>query len=760
MTMSDAAVATEAPAIAPAAAPVESKSVTKKVHAIVITGDADPKKKVKDVVAKAADVEMEDGDSRLQAWEELYKSNKVIEPPFELFSLTTMSERNSELSQCIDAMEINIVGFGYQLKPFAMPEIAGSQDDGEPDEVLEERARIQEFLDYGNYEDTSFTFVRRQQRRDLESTGMRYLEIITTKAGAIVGYRHVPAYQMRLAPVDDEFTAYQQPRLIGIGADRHLKMVARRKRFRRYVQLQRSGLSGGLRQVWFKELSDPRIISSDDGTVKDQEWASKNPGKVATSMLYKRLYSARTPYGVPRWIGNLLAILGSRASEEINYTTFKNNNVPSMMIMVSNGQLTGGTIGRINEFVKSVIQGSDNYSKFLVIEAEPDGSDADGGHVKIEVKELGQVQHSDAMFQAYDKANTDKVRRAFRLPPIFVGISVDYNRATAEAARRLGDEQVFNPERQEEDHGWNDLLRCMGMKFHEFKSNTPNITDDEDIIKVMQAAERSGAITPRIAKRMVEDIMGHELAAIDPSVKPDVPFSLQMAEAVKNMADPKEVGQQVTAVKSINTTPPVEVVNVAKKALDQVSELKRGGTTVSRSVAKALVSGKPLSVELVAKVAGFMSRHSEPQADATSNEAITWGLWGGTPAAVWVKKVMEQVGVVPVAKADVTGGAVVARERALKAGAVPAFVLEPSVADSIVSGTETEFHANVFVETQDRAFFLSDGTHLLGMVEVEPGEPGDGTWLYKVNEVLAFAATPHPFTGVSAPGYTDSLRMA
>ena len=36
---------------------------------------------------------------------------------------------------------------------------------------------------------------------------------------------------------------------------------------------------------------------------------------------------------------------------------------------------------------------------------------------------------------------------SFRLPPIFVGITSDYTRATASESREVAEEQVFEPER-------------------------------------------------------------------------------------------------------------------------------------------------------------------------------------------------------------------------------------------------------------------------------------------------------------------------
>jgi len=253
---------------------------------------------------------------------------------------------------------------------------------------------------------------------------------------------------------------------------------------------------------------------------------------------------------MPRYIGNLLSIFGDRAAEEINFITFKNNNIPSMVIAVSNGQLTEATIDRVKEFVESQIQGSDNYSKFLLLEAEGAEEGEDGSQVKMEIKPLVSEQHKDALFQEYSKNNQDKIRRLWRLPPIFVGRSDDYTRATAESSRRLADEQIFAPERDEFDAFINrQIFPSMGIMYHKFKSNSPNTTDNTQLVKILASAEKTGGMSPKIGRLILEDVLNSELPGFPDEFDPDVPFSLTMAEAVKNQADPSEPGQQVTAVK-------------------------------------------------------------------------------------------------------------------------------------------------------------------------------------------------------------------
>lgn len=530
-------------------------------------------------VVKSADGEGA-GETRSVAnpWEGA-EVNDIVEPPFDLLGLSMLAEQNSELGQTIEAMEVNVSGYGWRLK----------RDLHAVDPSLDEIARVelerfQDFLLHANYDGGSLTMLRRMLRRDLELTGNAYLEVIRDDSGQICALKHLPSYLMRLRILEAEPVEVVERRPVGRGAARRWQEYPMRRRFRSFVQARLGYAKDEPQTVFFRQYGDPRPRLWETGDVVTDEmreaFAAKGqeiPGSMlATEVLHFTLYSSRSPYGVPRYIGNLLAIMGGRAAEEINYTTFKNNNIPSMAILVSNGMLTDGSVERITQFVETTIQGSDNFSKFLVIEAEGVEEGTEGQQVKLDIKPLTREQHTDELFQHYGKNNEDRIRRAFRLPPIFVGRSDDYTRATADTSRKLADEQVFAPERDEEDHAFNKLLRDMGMLYHTFQTNSPNITNDQDLIAVLTGAEKAGGTTPRIARLILEDILGRDLGPISSKIEADVPFSLQMADAVKNKAPANEPGAQVTALKALEAleelgiveadSPVVELVKARQKA--------------------------------------------------------------------------------------------------------------------------------------------------------------------------------------------------
>lgn len=478
----------------------------------------------------------------------------IIEAPFDMLTLAMLPEYSSELGQCVEAMQVNIEGFGHRQVPRVK-----TADKKAPEalkrEVERERVRLANFFEYCTVE--SFIEFRKKLRKDLETTGNAYFEVIRDNKGNVQSFHHVPSYQMRLSRQDDELTEVDRP-ILALQEDGEVTVdkVKELRRFRRFLQcrsIQRRNLTLQSNQLrWFKSFGDTRIWNNETGEIGNDATPAN---KRANEMIHLSIYSARSPYGLPRFIGNLLSIYGDRASEEINYTTFRNNNIPSMVVCVSNGQLTDGSIDRIEKFVEAQIQGSDNYSKFLLLEGETSSEDGeDGGQVRIDVKPLTAEQHADALFQKYSANNQDKIRRSFRLPPILVGKAEEYTRATAEASIRLADEQVFAPERDTFDALMNRVIYpAMGIRFHKFKSNSPNTTDNETLVGLLAGAEKTGGMTPRIARAMLAGVLSEEWIQDDfpEDFDADKPFSLSMAEAVKNKADPAEPGQQVTALKAL-----------------------------------------------------------------------------------------------------------------------------------------------------------------------------------------------------------------
>lgn len=466
-------------------------------------------------------------------FKELTKAGKIIEPPLDLMTLLMMEENSTELRQIVDAMEINIEGFGGRLSMKPMPE---DMKESKKADIQAERNKVQRWL-MGLNPRVSLTMLRRQARRDRELTGNAYWELIPPARGddmnKVVGIEHVPSHTIRIAKAGSDDPVEMKRELFDPETGESWEQTFR-VRFRRYVQIRNE------KKVWFKEFGDPRIMNRETGEVLPNTPANakKIPrSKRAHCLLHMKIPSSRTPYGMPRYVGNLFSVFGSRAAEEINYNTFLNNNVPSLAVLVSgNAMLTEGTVSRINEFAQSIMKRSNNYSKFLILEAEPATEGIQNtGTAQIKIERLKNEQQSDQLFQDYDKNNASKLRRCFRLPPIFVGGADEYNRAVADTSRKLAEEQVFAPEREEMDSLLTLLIESQGYKYWRYKSFSPNVTNDEDLVELMKSVEKTGAMTPNMGRKFIADITNSEpeFYPEDTPFDPDVPFSLTMAEAVK-----------------------------------------------------------------------------------------------------------------------------------------------------------------------------------------------------------------------------------
>jgi PBSX family phage portal protein len=426
----------------------------------------------------------------------------ILEPPYSLEYLAQLPDHSNILSQCVEAMETNIDGFGFMLEPIGD---ADPENDGKyTKEAEDERKRLLHFFEFCN-PDIPYSQLRRRVRRDLETLGNGYWEIIRDGQGDIAWIEHIEAHTMRLTKLDTQ--RVDVTLAIRDDESNEFREYPYKKLFRRFVQI-RNG-----RKVYFKEFGDPRIIDSRSGKTVDEESASEDDFIAATEIIHFKLYSPHSPYGVPRWIGNLLAVLGSRQAEEVNYEYFENNTVPPLALLVA-GTLADATIKRIQDFIDENMKGRKGFHKILVVEASPATQPVPGmpaPKVSIEFKPLSDAQQKDALFDNYDKTNREKIRSSFRLPPIFVGLTSDYTRATAHESKNIAEEQVFAPERADHDFVVNRLLfSAMKIRYWKYNSLAPDTNDVEVMAGVIDVFCRCG-LTVKEAREEMSRLLNRPL---------------------------------------------------------------------------------------------------------------------------------------------------------------------------------------------------------------------------------------------------------
>ena len=169
---------------------------------------------------------------------------------------------------------------------------------------------------------------------------------------------------------------------------------------------------------------------------------------------------------MPRWINQTPSVLGSRKAEELNLSFFNSGGIPPVLVIVEGGELTT----RVRENLQQYLWNNQaSKHQAAIVEAHQTGGDLNStNNVRIKVERFGAEKQRDSMFENYDDKCERRVRSSFRLAPIFVGRTEEYNFATAFASYVVGEAQVFKPERNEFDEVINNTLM---VEFNEQHGN-------------------------------------------------------------------------------------------------------------------------------------------------------------------------------------------------------------------------------------------------------------------------------------------------
>lgn len=453
----------------------------------------------------------------------------VIERPYPITELQALVEKSTILQQCVDAYKRNIVGFGATADYL--------EDIKETPEMMKEWDVVKDFIKYFSF-DMSFTDLLGELIEDREISGNGYLEIIRDAKGLPVsGARLDPAF-MHVTSLSD---------FVSVTVNVNGRTFTIKKRFRRYVQ------DVGTAKVYFKEVGDPRTLNAITGQYTTEKL---DDSLIANEVLHLKIGAGA--YGVPRWIGQLIHMYGSRKAEELNYNYFYNGRHTPMAVLLHNALLSDESEQALQQYMDSVA-GSDNAHKFLVIEAEglTDGQAQDSlKNAKVEVKSLADMLQQDALFLEYDDKSREKVQSAFRLPDIYVGRSKDFNRATADTARTITEEQVFEPERNSLEWAINHkILGDYSLKATKLIFNKPEISNIDDLVKLISVANQVGSVAPNDIREVLGRALGKDLE----------PFKGEEFNLPKGMAQPKEEA----------AAPPKEQVYKQQNLLSELKEVRQ-----------------------------------------------------------------------------------------------------------------------------------------------------------------------------------------
>lgn len=477
-----------------------------------------------------------------------YQTAGAIAPPYDPRQLALLYEKSSALRPNVDAYASIIDGNGHHFEPLinlegddAREKVADAiylerlvlQEAGKVVPTLEptdkeidlrmeqlkramrvEEFRLKVFFD-GCTVKESFPGLRRKTREDMEVTGNGYWEVTRyEKSKKLAQFNYLPSHSMRLMP--EEVTPFE----VDLPVRASPLELGKEKvpiRFRKFVQLEAG------KMTYFKEYGDPRVMSASSGeyfTTAEAMKVKEQHAREATEVLHFRIHSPLSPYGVPRWIGNFLNILGIYQAEEVNFLYFENKTVPPLALLVSGGRVSQDTIKSLKDFIEGEIKGKGNFHKILIIEAEPtanpDGGDNASGKMRIELRPLTDAQQKDALFQKYDERGADKVGMSFRLPRLLRGDIRDFNRATADAALEFTEVQVFGPLRGDFDFIMKRILLDLGVRYWTFISNSVQIRDPKVLSTIIEGLTKVGCLVPADARELAgELVFGRDLGRID-----------------------------------------------------------------------------------------------------------------------------------------------------------------------------------------------------------------------------------------------------
>lgn len=512
----------------------QPKKTTAKKQSRVITSTIDLPPEVKDFMEYAvpalAKKSMDDkSKQREDKYQETLESgggfewNNAVAWPYNFNALKLLPSKNSTLRQCIDVMVTNVHGNGYRL------EYMGPRDKEQSGASLAEKAKLQAFLDNPNG-DYSLTALRERLGDDYYTIGNGYIEIARNRAGEIASIFHIPGYTMHLTVHNPDPVKIDIDINIGDGKYRKKEL---RKKFRLFTQT----ING--QRTYFKEYGDPRKIDPKTGQVNNNLAFEDE----ATEIFHFNEYMAGSSYGLPRWFSQMPSILGSRQAELSNLSFFSENAIPAMAVLVGGGQLSEDSIDGIRNLFTS-LKGRAAQNGVVVLEAlgDPEGSDEAGRMPipHIDLKPLAGERQQDGQFLEFDKVCRDKIRSAFRIPQILLGLSEDYNRATSDTSLIMAETQIFGPERRVFDEFMNEkILRQFKPKYWRFKSKPPRVAGTFELMETVKALEATGAMSPNKAVELMNEFLDYE-------VKPygdkwaDLPMKLVHAMAQNGMV-PKEV---------------------------------------------------------------------------------------------------------------------------------------------------------------------------------------------------------------------------
>lgn len=298
----------------------------------------------------------------------------------------------------------------------------------------------------------------------------------------------IPSHEFRYTERDNDFTEYYFTDLEG-------KETSMYWRFRRYAQYQGDvdfqDSSYNYNTIYFKDINDPRQVNYKTGEYAINEILPDS--EEANSCIPIEIgIKQDSEYPYPIWLGVLNDILGYTYATKLNRQWFEDGMLVPMAIVVD-GVLDENTYNELTTLLETA-KGINNSAKLIIIENLEKATGGSTGlnlksgmdnSFKVNFEKLPAMDLKDGQFLEYIRQTVKNIRMIFNIPAIVLGLEESYNRSTASMAIEMANKQ-FQSYRNELEKVINICLKQIGVKYHEFKLNTPNIQDYKEVVEMLK----------------------------------------------------------------------------------------------------------------------------------------------------------------------------------------------------------------------------------------------------------------------------------
>ena len=216
----------------------------------------------------------------------------------------------------------------------------------------------------------------------------------------------------------------------------------------------------------------------------------------------------------------------------MNLDFFDSGGIPPVIVFITGGLIPQGVETQLNNIFNGKAK---NLNRGAVVQVQPTGGSIDKEtKANIQVEQFGSSKADDSMFENYDTKCERRIRRAFRLPPLFVGMSDDLNFASAFASYLVAEAQVFAPEREEFDTVFNTTvmreLSPDGM--YKLRSRAISISAVVDQLKGLELAKGVSGVDGKSWVQQLNEVCGTEISYDEDMAKEAEDLRKQMLSGI------------------------------------------------------------------------------------------------------------------------------------------------------------------------------------------------------------------------------------